>query len=105
MALLMHRPEHNFASSFVIFAIVVMLVFAISGCSTVVPVTVPFPPPPGSLVTVACPDLKKIDRPVLSEIATTVTVNYGTYYECAVKVDVWNQWYQEQKAIFEQAGK
>jgi len=28
-------------------------------------------------------------------------VNYGTYYECAVKTDAWIEWYQKQKIIFE----
>ena len=49
-----------------------------------------------------CPDLQKLkDNAKLSDVATTVTVNYGTYYECAVKTDAWQEWYQIQRRIFE----
>jgi hypothetical protein len=37
----------------------------------------------------------------LSDVATTVTINYSTYYECAVKNDAWIEWYQIQKNIYE----
>ena len=33
--------------------------------------------------------------------SVAISVNYQTYYECAVKVDAWNEWYQIQKHIFE----
>ena len=75
---------------------------ALAGCSTTVPVTARFPEPPGLNSLERCPNLEKLkDAPVLSDIARTVTVNYGTYYECAVKADAWQQWYQVQKRIFE----
>jgi len=41
------------------------------------------------------------DDAKLSDVATTVTINYSTYYECAVKVDGWIEWYEVQKRIFE----
>ena len=41
------------------------------------------------------------DDAKLSDVARTVTVNYSTYYECAVKVDAWQEWYNIQKIIFE----
>ena len=75
---------------------------ALAGCSTAVPVTARFPEPPGLNSLERCPNLEKLkDAPVLSDVARTVTVNYGTYYECAVKADAWQQWYQIQKRIFE----
>jgi hypothetical protein len=75
---------------------------ALAGCSTAVPVTARFPEPPGLNSLERCPNLEKLkDAPVLSDVARTVTVNYGTYYECAVKADAWQQWYQVQKRIFE----
>ena len=37
----------------------------------------------------------------LSDITKTVTMNYTTYYECAVKTDAWIEWYTEQKTIYE----
>ena len=50
----------------------------------------------------ACPELQKLNNEAkLSDVATTVTINYSTYYECAVKNDAWIEWYQIQKNIFE----
>ena len=78
----------------------------LTGCSTVVPVTAKFPDPPGRNAQERCPQLQKLkDDPALSDVARTVTINYGTYYECAVKADAWQEWYQIQKRIFEGAVK
>lgn len=78
-----------------------ILILMLAGCSTTVPVTAKFPEPPKySLQT--CPQLQTLkDGSKLSEVATTVTINYSTYYECAVKNDAWIEWYQIQKHIFE----
>jgi len=78
-----------------------ILVLMLIGCSTTVPVTAKFPEPPKySLQT--CPQLQTLkDGSKLSEVATTVTINYSTYYECAVRNDAWIEWYQIQKHIFE----
>ena len=71
-----------------------------------VPVTVKFPDAPVRGATTACPALQKLkDDAKLSDVANTVTVNYGTYYECAVKADAWIEWYGIQKHIFEGAAK
>jgi hypothetical protein len=84
----------------------VILAVLLTGCSTVVPVAVRFPEPPGKGATTACPALQKLkDDAKLSDVATTVTVNYGTYYECAVRTDAWQEWYQIQKIIHEGAQK
>jgi len=97
-----NQQDQQIVSSLLIFVIVVMLVFAITGCSTAVPVTAKFPEPPGKGAMTVCPDLQKLkDNAKLSDVATTVTVNYGTYYECAVKADAWQEWYQIQRRIFE----
>jgi hypothetical protein len=97
-----NQQDQQIVSSLLIFVIVVMLVFAITGCSTAVPVTVKFPEPPGRGAVTRCPDLQKLnDGARLSDVATTVTINYGTYYECAVKADAWQEWYEIQKRIFE----
>jgi len=78
-----------------------VLLILISGCSTVVPVTAKFPEAPTKL-QVKCPQLEKLkDESKLSEVSKTITMNYSTYYECAVKVDSWNEWYQVNKLIFE----
>jgi len=84
----------------------VILALLLSGCSTVVPVTARFPEPPGKGATTACPALQKLNSDAkLSDVANTVTVNYSTYYECAVRTDAWQEWYQIQRHIFEGAGK
>ena len=42
-----NQQDQQIVSSLLIFVIVVMLVFAITGCSTAVPVTAKFPEAPG----------------------------------------------------------
>jgi hypothetical protein len=72
------------------------------GCSTVVPVKSKFPQVPNNILE-KCPNLQKLnDESKLSDIAKTVTINYSTYYECAVKNDAWIEWYQIQKRIYEE---
>lgn len=78
------------------------LVLATTGCTTVVPVVAKFPEPPGTLVQEPCPTLKLLDAaPTLSGVATTVTNNYTEYYQCAAKLSAWQRWYGEQKALYE----
>lgn len=90
-------------STVLMVGVVALLVLAMcSGCSTAVPVTARFPEPPGKLATTRCPDLQKLqDNAQLSDVSRTVTINYSTYYECAVKADAWQEWYQIQRRIFE----
>jgi uncharacterized protein YceK len=94
-------------STLIVVGLIVMFMLAMcSGCSTVVPVTAKFPDAPGKGATVRCPDLQKLqDGARLSDVADTVTVNYSTYYECAVKADAWQEWYEIQRRIFEGAGR
>ena len=73
----------------------------LAGCSTTVPVTSKFPEPPKYSLQ-SCPQLQLLkEGSKLSDVATTVTINYSTYYECVVKNDAWIEWYQIQKHIFE----
>ena len=98
--------DQGIVSSMIIFAIVIMLVLAITGCATAVPVTAKFPEPPGKLATQSCTELQKLkDDAKLSDVSRTVTINYSSYYECAVKTDAWIEWYKIQKILFEGAGK
>jgi hypothetical protein len=79
-----------------------LVVLLLSACSTTVPVVAKFPDEPGKAAMESCPQLTTVENGVkLSELTATVTQNYSTYYECAVKVDTWQQWYQTQKKIFE----
>lgn len=101
-----NQKDQQVVSSLIIFALVIMIILAVSGCSTTVPVTARFPEPPGKGAMTACPDLQKLNNGArLSDVANTVTVNYSTYYECAVRTDAWQEWYRIQKHIFEGAGK
>ena len=79
----------------------VILLVTLAGCSTSVPVKRTFPAVPQSL-TVSCPELTKIEKDNVSivDLHTAVVENYAQYYECALKVDTWNLWYNEQKKIF-----
>jgi flagellar basal body-associated protein FliL len=93
--------DQGVVSSLIIFVIVIMVILAITGCSTTVPVTAKFPEAP-RMGLGECPQLQTVKEGVkLSELTNTVTINYSTYYECAVKADQWNEWYAIQKRIFE----
>lgn len=85
--------------------IAALLLILMSGCSTVVPVTVKFPDAPDR-IKIRCPQLKTLNEEAkLSDIAKTVTENYTTYYECAVRTDGWIEWYETQKIIFEKLNR
>ena len=89
--------------STILFVIITAIFFfaMLSGCSTTVPVTAKFPNTPENLL-VKCPKLEKLgDEVKLSDISKTITANYTTYYECAVKHDAFIEWYNIQKNIFE----
>lgn len=78
-----------------------ILLTLLLGCSTAVPVTAKFPEVPERLMQ-RCPQLEKLENEAkLSDISKTITINYTTYYECAVKNDSWIEWYSIQKNIFE----
>jgi hypothetical protein len=77
------------------------LLVLLTGCSSLVPVKAKFPDVPERLM-VKCPQLEKVsETPTLSDVTKTVTNNYTTYYECAVKNDAWIEWYEIQKRIYE----
>ena len=76
------------------------LLVLVTGCSSV-PVAPKFPEVPERILK-TCPQLEKLnEESKLSDIAKTVTNNYTTYYECAVKHDAFIEWYQVQKKIYE----
>ena len=82
--------------------IVLAISLALTACSTLVPVSMTCPEAPGKQAQVACPNLQKLkDDALLSDVSRTITINYSTYYECAVKTDAWIEWYEIQRRIFE----
>ncbi len=79
----------------------ILITLLLSGCSTTVPVTAKFPEVPKNIMA-KCVQLQNLpDDAKLSDVSKTITINYSTYYECAVKTDAWIEWYQLQKNIFE----
>ena len=82
--------------------IILSAMLVLAGCSTIVPVAnVKFPDAPGKMATERCPTLKQVEENAkLSDVGKTVTINYSTYYDCAVKHDAWVEWYEIQKEIF-----
>lgn len=84
----------------------IILVFAalLVGCSTSVPVKRNFPDAVPALQE-KCPELSIVESNgnavSITDMLKTVVKNYGLYYECANKVDGWNEWYSGQRKIFE----
>jgi inhibitor of KinA sporulation pathway (predicted exonuclease) len=86
--------------------IAVLLVAALTGCATVVPVRQQFPD--------AVPELKqkcealmtvKGDSVTITDLLKTVVENYTRYHQCAARVEGWQEWYDAQRKIFEGANK
>jgi hypothetical protein len=78
-----------------------LLLISLTGCSTTVPVVAKFPEVPKLLLT-KCPNLQELAADAkLSDVAKIVSSNYSSYYECAVKIDAWIEWYNVQKTIYE----
>jgi uncharacterized lipoprotein YajG len=88
-----------------ILTLLVGVVF-LAGCSTPVPVKQQWP----AIVTELqekCPQLKIVEgeRVAITDLLKVIVENYTTYYQCANKVEGWNEWYNKQKEIFEKANK
>lgn len=74
----------------------------LAGCVTTVPVRRNFPEAPQALKQ-KCEDLKTVetkDKVLITDMLKVVVQNYTLYYECSIKVDGWNEWYNAQKEIF-----
>lgn len=68
-----------------------------------VPVERHFPKTPDSLQQPA-PELKEIPQgATASDVVGVVIDNYGAYHEVVIQLQGWQQWYVEQKKIFEDA--
>ena len=81
-----------------------VLALCLSACGTMVPVAPKFPDKPKNVEK--CPQLDTVpDNVKLSGMTSTTAKNYSTYYECAVKNDTWNDWYEIQKHIYEGVAK
>jgi len=81
--------------------------FTITGCTPItVPVTAKFPDAPPVLME-KCEPLDTItqEQIVFSDFLKTVTKNYTKHHQCAKMVEHWQDWYKQQKEIFESIGK
>jgi len=85
--------------------LLIPLLLALVGCaSTVVPVQQKFPNATPELMK-KCESLKQIegDKVAITDMLKVVVHNYSLYYECSTKVEGWQDWYNEQKKIYESA--
>lgn len=83
-------------------SLILGLLLSLTACSTTVPVKRTFPEVPRELL-IKCPELKEVPEGTekLSELLSVVADNYGQYKECQLSVELWNEWYREQKKIFD----
>jgi hypothetical protein len=86
--------------------VLILSLLLLAGCTTP-PVIPKFPEAPiKSGAMEKCPDLTKLqDGAKLSDVSKTITINYSTYYECAIKSDTWIEWYQINKSNYDKIGK
>ena len=90
---------------FLFLMILVVAVFTIGGCSLFqkqpIPVARNFPDATPELMK-KCESLKTIqgDKVAITEMLKTIVENYTLYYQCSLKVDGWQEWYDTQKKIF-----
>ena len=87
-------------------ALIPILLIGLTGCAVhVEPVTAKFPEAPATLQE-KCAELKEVaEGASLTEFTKIVVENYILYHECSRKVEGWQEWYNRQKAIFEEATK
>lgn len=81
--------------------LVILSVALLTGCGSLYPVKQEFPVAPETLLQ-KCPDLMVIDdgKNSMRDMLKVVIQNYATYYQCAEKSAGWQEWYKEQKKIF-----
>lgn len=78
-----------------------LLLLLLTGCTTV-PVAQKFPEAPKELLE-QCSPIKEIPANIhLSDLTKTVVENYTEYHLCENKVSAWQNWYNQQKKIFEE---
>lgn len=78
-----------------------LIALLLTGC-TAVPVNRTFPEAPDTIMQ-TCPELQTLkDNAKLSDVARSITNNYTTYHECALKHEAFIEWYTTQKKIFEE---
>lgn len=81
---------------------IILFLLLLTGCMSV-PVKPKFPSVPKAL-TEPCTPLNKLDNNNVSivDFHKVVVENYTLYHECSIKVESWNEWYKEQKKIYDE---
>ena len=81
--------------------LLIIPILLLSGCLVTTPVKRNFPEVPKELME-SCPALQQTQpTEKLSDVLKVVIDNYGQYYDCDAKVDIWIEWYKTQQDIFE----
>ena len=72
------------------------------GCSTTVPLTQKFPQAPQVLMEPA-PSLKQLpdNKKTLTDLLDNANENYGIYFDVLERYKSWQEWYIQQKQIYE----
>lgn len=88
---------------------ILLISLALGSCGMMnkfLPVMPEFPEPVKEL-TEKCPDLKQIegDKVAVADLLKAVVNNYTLYYQCSLKNDGWNDWYKQQKEIYDEVKK
>jgi hypothetical protein len=98
--------QHEQKGAIMKLLIISLMILSLSGCSAVVPVKQKWPESVSTLAE-PCPNLKTIDNNNVSitDMLKVIVENYSLYYQCANKVEGWNEWYKVQKEIFEKTNK
>jgi hypothetical protein len=83
-----------------------LLILLLTGCAFDVPVKQNFPQVPNELMQPA-PLLNKVpeDTKNISDIIKNTADNSKTYYEIRIKLQAWQEWYNEQKKVFEEVNQ
>lgn len=71
-----------------------------------VPIVMTFPDSTPDLMK-KCEELKTVegDKVAMTDFLKTIVQNYTLYYQCSNKVDGWQEWYTNQKKIFDEVSK
>lgn len=80
------------------------LALFLTGCATQgVPIKRNFPEAPEVLMK-KCSNLQTTpaETSKLSAIIAIITNNYGTFHECQIQVEGWQEWYKVQKQTYEE---
>lgn len=82
--------------------ILMFLILLLAGCSTTVPVKRRFPDADPAMMAPA-PTLVTLpaDTADLDQLLTNSAENYGRYRSLVHQLEMWQEWYQRQRELFE----